>query len=167
VGLATRYYFLSECCCLKLAILFLWGALSDEKTGPQFAVYSVNGPSRLEPVTILYSHMRLPQPRGPGSRIYILQEQGDPVIPRGTGFPLRPLLPKALQLRNGRACNVCETLTQPVTMATSVYGRHHSISHESVLCNMFTRMWVKAATLASLLLHTRTIQLQLSLCVSN
>jgi hypothetical protein len=29
VGLATRYYFLSECCCLKFAVLFLWGALSD------------------------------------------------------------------------------------------------------------------------------------------
>jgi hypothetical protein len=25
VGLATRYYFLSECCCLKVAFLFLWG----------------------------------------------------------------------------------------------------------------------------------------------
>jgi hypothetical protein len=38
VGLATRYYFLSECCCLKFAVLFLWGALSDERTVPQFAV---------------------------------------------------------------------------------------------------------------------------------
>jgi hypothetical protein len=24
VGLATRYYFLSECCCLKFVILYLW-----------------------------------------------------------------------------------------------------------------------------------------------
>jgi hypothetical protein len=38
VGLVTRYYFLSECCCLKFAVLFLWGALSDERTGLQFAV---------------------------------------------------------------------------------------------------------------------------------
>jgi hypothetical protein len=30
VGLATRYYFLSECCCLKIVVLFLWGALSNE-----------------------------------------------------------------------------------------------------------------------------------------
>jgi hypothetical protein len=37
VGLAT-YYFLSECCCLKFAVLFLWGALSDQRTGLQFAV---------------------------------------------------------------------------------------------------------------------------------
>jgi hypothetical protein len=32
----------------------------------------------------LPSHLRLPQPGGPGSRIYIPQEQGDPVIPPGT-----------------------------------------------------------------------------------
>jgi hypothetical protein len=38
VGLATRYYFLSECCCLKFEVLFLWVALSDERTGLQFAV---------------------------------------------------------------------------------------------------------------------------------
>jgi hypothetical protein len=38
VGLATRYYFLSECCCLKYAVLFVKGALSDERTGLQFAV---------------------------------------------------------------------------------------------------------------------------------
>jgi hypothetical protein len=27
VGLATRYYFLSVCCCLKFAALFLWGVV--------------------------------------------------------------------------------------------------------------------------------------------
>jgi hypothetical protein len=54
VGLTTRYYFLSEGCCLKFAVLFLWGALSDERTGLQFAVQSLNGPSRAEPVTTLY-----------------------------------------------------------------------------------------------------------------
>jgi hypothetical protein len=41
---------------------------------------------------ILLSHLRLPQPGGPGSRIYIPQEQGDPVIPPGTGFPFCRLL---------------------------------------------------------------------------
>jgi hypothetical protein len=34
----------------------------------------------------LLSHLRLPQPGGPGSRIYIPQKQGGPVIPPGTGF---------------------------------------------------------------------------------
>jgi hypothetical protein len=36
--------------------------------------------------------LRLPQPGGPGSRIYIPQEQGGPVIPPGTGFPFCRLL---------------------------------------------------------------------------
>jgi hypothetical protein len=40
----------------------------------------------------LLSHLRLPQPGGPGSRIYIPQEQGGPVMPLGTGFPLCRLL---------------------------------------------------------------------------
>jgi hypothetical protein len=34
----------------------------------------------------LLSHLRLPQTGGPGSRIYIPQEQGGQVIPLGTGF---------------------------------------------------------------------------------
>jgi hypothetical protein len=38
VGLATRYYFLSECCCQKFVVLFLWGALSDVMVVLQFAV---------------------------------------------------------------------------------------------------------------------------------
>jgi hypothetical protein len=38
VGFANRYYFLLECFCLKFAALYLWGALSDERTGLQFAV---------------------------------------------------------------------------------------------------------------------------------
>jgi hypothetical protein len=42
---------------------------------------------------ILPSHLRLRQHGGPGSRIYIPQEQGGPVIPPGTEFPfLSPLM---------------------------------------------------------------------------
>jgi hypothetical protein len=37
----------------------------------------------------LMSHLRLPQPRGPDSRINIPQEQSGPVILPGIGFPLR------------------------------------------------------------------------------
>jgi hypothetical protein len=33
LGLTTRYYFLSDCCCLKFAVLFLLSALSDERKG--------------------------------------------------------------------------------------------------------------------------------------
>jgi hypothetical protein len=35
---------------------------------------------------ILLSHLRLPQSGGPGSRVYIPQEQGGPVISPSTGF---------------------------------------------------------------------------------
>jgi hypothetical protein len=38
VRLATTYYLLSECCCLKFAAWYLLGGLSDERTGLQFAV---------------------------------------------------------------------------------------------------------------------------------
>jgi hypothetical protein len=57
VGLVTRYYFLSKCYCLKFAVLYLLGALSDERTGLQFAAKSLNSLSRSEPETILYSHL--------------------------------------------------------------------------------------------------------------
>jgi hypothetical protein len=109
LGLVTRYYFLSEGCCLKVAVLCLWGALSDERAGLQLAVQSLSGLSHVEPVTpptwrarflylypprnrVAQLHLRaldslyvascdwhgygggilaLPQPGGPGIRIYI------------------------------------------------------------------------------------------------
>jgi hypothetical protein len=42
LGFMTRYYFLSEGFCLKVAVLSPWGALSDERTGLQFAVQSID-----------------------------------------------------------------------------------------------------------------------------
>jgi hypothetical protein len=123
--LVTRYYFLSEDCCLKVAVLFLWDALSDERTDLQFPMQSLSGPSRIESMTILYlliwdspnlegqvpvfisprnrlaqlyprvlgsiyvasndsqgyggGILTVPQPGGPGLRIYIPQEQDGPV----------------------------------------------------------------------------------------
>jgi hypothetical protein len=137
-GLATRYYFLSECCCLKFAALFLWAALSDKRTGLQSKSKLLTTDSQsvsqsvclgikhpcgtwdqiLFPVGMLLSeicglvsmgrplsredgsaicgviaqwseslrsqshtllsHLRLPQPGGPGSHIY---------IPPGTVWP--------------------------------------------------------------------------------
>jgi hypothetical protein len=38
------------------------------------------------------SNSRLPKPEGPGPRIYIPQEQGDPVLPPGTWLHFRRLL---------------------------------------------------------------------------
>jgi hypothetical protein len=50
LALATRCYFLSECCCLKFAVLYLLGALFDERTGLQFAVHSIiRVPQNLKP----------------------------------------------------------------------------------------------------------------------
>jgi hypothetical protein len=90
LGLVTRYsyYLLYEGFCLKVAVLSLSGALSDEKTDLQFAVQSLKwSESRGAPNDTLLSHLRLPQPGGPRSRIYIPQEQGGPVIYPGTEFP--------------------------------------------------------------------------------
>jgi hypothetical protein len=53
---------------------------------------SLLGQSPAELSHILLSHLRLPQPGGPGPRIYIPQEKGGPVIPPGTGFPFCRLL---------------------------------------------------------------------------
>jgi hypothetical protein len=86
VGLTTRYYFLSECCCLKFAVLYLLRPLWREDG---FAICSVitqwSESLRTRNHTLL-SHLRLSEPGEPGSRIYISQEQGGPVIPPGTGF---------------------------------------------------------------------------------
>jgi hypothetical protein len=80
--------------CLKVAVLFLWGALSDERTGLQFAV--VRFAQNPKPYFIVSSRLGLPQPGGPGPRIYIPQEQGGP----GTGFAFRRLLRLAGQRRS-------------------------------------------------------------------
>jgi hypothetical protein len=38
--LVTRYYFLSKGCCLKVAVISLWRALSDERSGQSFVILS-------------------------------------------------------------------------------------------------------------------------------
>jgi hypothetical protein len=53
---------------------------------------SLSGRSPAEPRPYFTAHLRLPQPGGPGSRIYIPLEQDGPVIPPGTGFLLCRLL---------------------------------------------------------------------------
>jgi hypothetical protein len=91
VGLATRYYFLSECCCLNLRSYFCEtpSLMRGWVCNLQFNQWSESRRTRNH---TLLSYQRLPQPGGPGSRIYISQEQGGPVTPPGTGFPLRRLL---------------------------------------------------------------------------
>jgi hypothetical protein len=77
---------------VRMLLSCFCGALFLTRMDLQFAVQSLNGPSSTEPVTVLYSHLRLPQPKGPGSCIYIPQENGGPVMHPGTGFPWRRLL---------------------------------------------------------------------------
>jgi hypothetical protein len=82
--------------CLKIADFLMWGTLSDERegtiaSGPCQICHSWSKSRRVYN-HILLSHLRLPQPGGSGSRIYIPQEQGGSVIPPGTGFPLCRLL---------------------------------------------------------------------------
>jgi hypothetical protein len=89
--------------CRNVAVLSLWGALSDDRTGLQFAVQSLNGASRAEPVTKLYCLIRdfpnlegqVPvfiSPRNSVARLYppalccLYDSQGSPHMhPPGTG----------------------------------------------------------------------------------
>jgi hypothetical protein len=59
----------------------IWGALSDERTGLSFTMYSVQ-------YTVYFTVSDLRQ----GPCIYIPQEQGDPVIPPCTGYWLNCLI---------------------------------------------------------------------------
>jgi hypothetical protein len=54
---------------------------------------SFSGPCHAGLINTFYClRFETAQPGGPGLRIYILQEQGGPVITPGTGFPFRRLL---------------------------------------------------------------------------
>jgi hypothetical protein len=78
----------------------MWGALCHERTGLSFTtaagprqrnhsqVWDPPGPWPYFSV----SDLILPQPGGPGHRMYISQEQSGPVIPPGTGFPFSRVL---------------------------------------------------------------------------
>jgi hypothetical protein len=41
LGLVTRYYCLSEGCFLKVSVLSLWGALSDERSDLSFVLLNL------------------------------------------------------------------------------------------------------------------------------
>jgi hypothetical protein len=66
----------------------MWGALSDEKSGTFQFLLGISSAAflRSESLSLLSLFLRLLQPRGPGSCIYIPQEQGSPIIPSGIGL---------------------------------------------------------------------------------
>jgi hypothetical protein len=68
----------------------------------------------------LLSHLRLPQPGGPGSHLYISQEQGGQVIPPGTEFPLRCLFRLASNDSQGYGGGIL-TLPLPVGPVPRIY----------------------------------------------
>jgi hypothetical protein len=53
---------------------------------------------------LLSQFLRLPQPGGPGVRIYIPKEQGGPDMPPGTGFPFRRFLRLVTDCMDGAMC---------------------------------------------------------------
>jgi hypothetical protein len=85
VGLANRYYFLTEGCSLVSVRRPLW----REDMSAIYSVVTEWSESRRTRNHTSLSHLRVPQPGGLGSHIYIPQEEAGPVIPPGTGFPLR------------------------------------------------------------------------------
>jgi hypothetical protein len=75
------------------------GALSDERTSLLFTIAA--GPcqgshSRVKVMRdssyFTVSDSGLPEPGGPGPRIYIPQEQSGPIMTTGNGFPFRRLV---------------------------------------------------------------------------
>jgi hypothetical protein len=95
--------------CLTIAGLLMWGVLSGGRIDLYFTCTIASRSCQSSHCRVrvsqnsqpfLLSHMILPQPGWPGSRIYIPQEEGYPVISSGTGFPFRRLLQLAgLRLR--------------------------------------------------------------------
>jgi hypothetical protein len=83
-----------------LAVITLCKTLSEERMGLLYTIAADPRKRSLSQVRVprdswphfIVSDSRLPQPGGPGPRIYMPQEQDDPVIPPGTGFHFRRLL---------------------------------------------------------------------------
>jgi hypothetical protein len=79
---------------------FLRNILSDDRMDLSFTIAAGPRQSSHSQLRVLrdswphftVSDWRLPQPGGPGPRIYIPQEQGGPVIGPGTGFHFRRLV---------------------------------------------------------------------------
>jgi hypothetical protein len=94
--ITTNIFFSTE----HLRSYSLCSILSEERMGLSFTIAASPRQSRHSQVRVsrdsgpyfTVSDSRLPQPGGPSPRIYMTQEQGDPVTPPGTGYSFRRLL---------------------------------------------------------------------------
>jgi hypothetical protein len=80
----------------------------------------------------LLSHLKLHQPGGWGPRIYIPQEQGGPVIPPGTGFPLRRHY-WYMSLLNGRTQFDLQGIMAVTYLYIYIYTHTHTVCPQSPL----------------------------------
>jgi hypothetical protein len=85
VGLATGYYFLSECCCLKFCGPYGAPSLTRGRVCNLWCNHSMFRVAQ-NPKPYFTVSSDAPPTWRPGSRIYIPQEQGGPVIPPDTAL---------------------------------------------------------------------------------
>jgi hypothetical protein len=109
-------------------------ALSDERTGFLFTVQLLLGLARAATLGskshrthghILLSHLRLPQPGGPGPRIYILQEQGGPAITWSWSSSCGRQVSRPVRLGNGPPFGI---LDQILSCSSSFVWQLHSFA---------------------------------------
>jgi hypothetical protein len=100
----------------------------------------------------LLSHLRLRQPGGPGSRIYIPQEQGDPVIPPGTEFPLHRLL--RLEVQVTLQLTVSQSVCQGIEPILGLVTRYYFLSEGCCLFCVGRPLWREVG---SVICHSQSI----------
>jgi hypothetical protein len=127
--------FLSESCGLVSVGCPLW---REDGSAVCNAITQCSESRRTRNQTLL-SHLRLPQLGGPGSCIYIPQEQGGPVIPPGTGLLAKRKLWKYIQFFVTTATHFW-ALTHCMRLSYVVVMNKWVAFHISVSC-LFSEFW--------------------------
>jgi hypothetical protein len=170
-------------CCHTVASVLMWGVLSGERTGLSFAIAAC-------PRQLSHSWVRVPLDSWPYDHILLSQirdspnlqgqvpvfispkEQGDPVIPPGTGFPFRRLLRLAgLRWRYSNPSPRGVLLTVPFYNLSARTARKTPLS---IVKNVFTGTLpsnrcpsiVEGACVAEMCLPTRCLAMGIHVTVS-